>query len=29
VPVEAAAKQQRNQYAQWWTSAENLAYYNG
>lgn len=28
-PVEAAAKQQRNQYAQWWTSAENLAYYNG
>jgi peptidyl-prolyl cis-trans isomerase D len=29
VPVEAAVKQQRNQYAQWWTSAENLAYYNG
>lgn len=29
VPVEAAAKQQRNQYAQWWTSAESLAYYNG
>ncbi|WP_411878334.1 SurA N-terminal domain-containing protein [Polaromonas sp. YR568] len=29
VPVEAAAKQQRDQYAQWWTSAENLAYYNG
>jgi peptidyl-prolyl cis-trans isomerase D len=29
VPVEAAAKQQRNQYAQWWTTAENLAYYNG
>lgn len=29
VPVEAAARQQRNQYAQWWTSAENLAYYNG
>ena len=28
-PVEAAAKQQRDQYAQWWTSAENLAYYNG
>jgi peptidyl-prolyl cis-trans isomerase D len=28
VPVEAAAKQQRDQYAQWWTSAENLAYYN-
>lgn len=27
-PVEAAAKQQRDQYAQWWTSAENLAYYN-
>ncbi|MDP3796208.1 MAG: SurA N-terminal domain-containing protein [Polaromonas sp.] len=26
---EAAAKQERNQYAQWWTSAENLAYYNG
>ncbi|MHB1200705.1 MAG: SurA N-terminal domain-containing protein [Polaromonas sp.] len=29
VPAEAAAKQERNQYAQWWTSAENLAYYNG
>lgn len=29
VPVEAAVKQQRGQYAQWWTSAENLAYYNG
>lgn len=29
VPVEAAVKQQRNQYAQWWTTAENLAYYNG
>ncbi|SFU34792.1 peptidyl-prolyl cis-trans isomerase D [Polaromonas sp. YR568] len=29
VPVEAAAKQQRNQYAQWWTTAESLAYYNG
>jgi len=28
-PPEAAAKQERNQYAQWWTSAENLAYYNG
>jgi len=27
-PVEAAAKQQRDQYAQWWTSAESLAYYN-
>ena len=26
---EAAAKQERNQYAQWWPSAENLAYYNG
>ncbi|ABE44978.1 SurA N-terminal domain-containing protein [Polaromonas sp. JS666] len=26
---DAAAKQERNQYAQWWTSAENLAYYNG
>ena len=28
-PVEAAAKQERNQYTQWWTSAETLAYYNG
>lgn len=28
-PLEAAARQERNQYAQWWTSAENLAYYNG
>jgi peptidyl-prolyl cis-trans isomerase D len=28
-PVEAAAKQERDQYTQWWTSAENLAYYNG
>ncbi|MGH6639175.1 MAG: SurA N-terminal domain-containing protein [Polaromonas sp.] len=28
-PAEAAAKQERNQYAQWWTSAESLAYYNG
>lgn len=28
-PIEAAAKQERNQYAQWWTSAESLAYYNG
>jgi len=28
-PIEAASKQQRGQYAQWWTSAENLAYYNG
>ena len=25
---EAAAQQERNQYAQWWTSAESLAYYN-
>ncbi len=25
---EAATKQERNQYAQWWTSAESLAYYN-
>lgn len=29
VPAEAIAKQERNQYAQWWTGAENLAYYNG
>lgn len=28
-PAEAAAKQEYNQYAQLWTSAENLAYYNG
>jgi peptidyl-prolyl cis-trans isomerase D len=28
-PAEDAARQERNQYAQWWTSAENLAYYNG
>ena len=28
-PPEAAAKQERDQYTQWWTSAENLAYYNG
>lgn len=28
-PIEAAAKQERNQYAQWWTAAESLAYYNG
>jgi peptidyl-prolyl cis-trans isomerase D len=28
-PAEAAAKQEHNQYTQWWTSAENLAYYNG
>ncbi len=26
--VEAAAKQERSQYAQWWTAAESLAYYN-
>ncbi|MES2945929.1 MAG: SurA N-terminal domain-containing protein [Pseudomonadota bacterium] len=26
--AEAVAKQERNQYAQWWTSAESLAYYN-
>ena len=26
--LEATAKQERNQYAQWWTSAESLAYYN-
>ncbi|MEI8030706.1 MAG: SurA N-terminal domain-containing protein [Comamonadaceae bacterium] len=26
-PAEAAAKQDRNQYAQWWTGAENQAYY--
>ena len=25
---EAGAKQERRQYAQWWTSAESLAYYN-
>ncbi len=25
---DATAKQERNQYAQWWTSAESLAYYN-
>lgn len=28
-PDDAIARQERNQYAQWWTSAENLAYYNG
>lgn len=28
-PPEAAARQERNQYAQWWTAAENLAYYDG
>lgn len=27
-PVEAAAKQDRAQYAQWWTGAENQAYYD-
>ena len=27
VPNEAGLKQDRGQYAQWWTSAENLAYY--
>jgi len=27
-PLEAAAKQERSQYAQWWTSAETFAYYN-
>ena len=28
-PLEATAKQERAQYAQWWTTAESLAYYNG
>ncbi len=28
-PAEAVARQERNQYAQWWTNAENLAYYDG
>ena len=28
-PPEAAARQERNQYAQWWTAAETLAYYDG
>ena len=27
--LEAAAKQERTQYSQWWTSAESQAYYNG
>ena len=27
-PSEAVARQERNQYAQWWTEAETLAYYN-
>ena len=26
--LDAAAKQERNQYTQWWTAAESLAYYN-
>ena len=26
--LEAAAKQERNQYTQWWTAAESLAYYD-
>ncbi len=26
--LEAAAKQERTQYSQWWTTAESLAYYN-
>ena len=26
--LDAAAKQERSQYTQWWTSAESLAYYN-
>ncbi len=26
--LETAAKQERTQYTQWWTSAESLAYYN-
>ena len=25
---EAATRQERNQYTQWWTAAESLAYYN-
>ena len=28
-PSDTAAKQERNQYSQQWTSAETLAYYNG
>jgi peptidyl-prolyl cis-trans isomerase D len=28
VSLEAAAKQERSQYTQWWTTAESLAYYN-
>ena len=27
-PVQEAVKQQSQQYAQWWSSAETLAYYN-
>jgi peptidyl-prolyl cis-trans isomerase D len=27
-PLEAVAKQDRNQYSQWWNSAEGLSYYN-
>ncbi|MDQ3060859.1 MAG: SurA N-terminal domain-containing protein [Pseudomonadota bacterium] len=27
-PAEAAAKQERSQYGEWWTSAETLAYYD-
>jgi peptidyl-prolyl cis-trans isomerase D len=27
-PPEAKAKQEQTQYAQWWTAAESLAYYN-
>ena len=27
--LEAAAKQERSQYSQWWTSAESQAFYNG
>ena len=26
--ADAMAKQERNQYVQWWTAAESLAYYN-
>ena len=29
LPAEAAAKQERSQYGEQWTSAETLAYYNG
>jgi peptidyl-prolyl cis-trans isomerase D len=27
-PPETVARQERDQYSQWWASAENLAYYN-